>query len=250
MFICNIVYAQDTIIKFDKLIANGKFFQITEDDGFFHNPTITELHPDGSMTRNGRTYKEISRIWVQYKKMKFYTRDEISQNGYKIWCQEMNDNKTNYGDLLEANYNPSNEKLKNGEVILYATNRKIWMKLTDNGCYKGRKVIKMESKKNPQNRIENVGLKEAQKKNTQVCQWCNKKRYHKVVCEYCNKELKIGDTYFILANAYVNWHHKEVVKSYTPIERDDISKCSNGGHFCCYEHAYEYGKSKGYQFEN
>ena len=240
------VFAQDTIIKFDQLIAKGNFININEDDGFPPNGTISIIHTDGTHTLNGRPYKEISRKWVQYKKMKIYTRDQFSQNGYKIWYQEMNDKKTEFDDLLEANYNPSIEKLKSGEVLLYATKRKVWVKLTDKGCYKGRKVVLINKIKHQQN---NTSKNESN--NKKVCVWCNQVRYHKIVCDYCNKELKIGNDYFGLIDlTYISRNTYSVKKSYMQINREDASECYRKGYFCNYEHAYKYGISKGYNFRD
>ena len=137
--------AQDSVLKFDVFYCYGKFVKNGDPTYEPWNSTIVMTGQDGkTYFMDGRPYKEITRRWIQDKKIHFFTRDEINQStGLKIWYLEYRD-KNNHletiNDLLEVKLNSSIGKLNPGEVVLYSYNNKTWVKLTNNACYRGRFV--------------------------------------------------------------------------------------------------------------
>jgi hypothetical protein len=225
--------SQDTIVKFDKLIAKGKFFKVDASDGFKPNSIITTKGTDGQVYfADGKPYKEISRKWVQYQKMKFYTRDEISQSGHKVWhLNFVNKNKEveSFDDIVESKINPSREKLNSDEVILYSPSKKTWMKLTNIGCYRGRNIIVK-----PVQKIHNLPM-------TQKKADYNTKENKKLFCTYCNKQIKNNDfAFYLRVSEMFEWF--EVNKF--QVEANDNDVWNNSELFCNRQHAIEFQKAK------
>ena len=194
--------AQDSVLKFDKFLCYGKFVKNGDPAYVPGAGQIVKTGQDGNTYfMDGRPYKEITRRWIQDKKIHFFTRDEINQStGCKIWYLDYI-NKNNHfesiNDLLEVNLNSSIGKLNPGEVVLYSYNTKIWVKLTNNACYKGRfvkiKKIIVQDKKP----IKKTSEFEYPSYNKKInCDYCDNKigrfffkveNYRAVDCIYCSQ---------------------------------------------------------------